>query len=249
MAKLNTKKGLRVSTMKPKTDIVKLQKQVNKLESKLQTGYEKMYLYGSIQDTTVLSNYEVANLSNYNTLAPCFGTSGADYNTVNKWYSKKIHLDIIIDLGNEPDNVSMTIFVVKLKKDTNLYDKSTGAMVTLSATNNYIQNTLNDKSQVYINPKDFKIVFVDDILVGNNGVAIGTSTGPGNDELKGHYRKRISWKTGFYSSNPDGNLQALTCDPDPTHQYYFLLFNNNLGADLQYPTYSLQVLHEIDVPV
>lgn len=246
-ANSNSKK--KVSIAKPNTNVVKLQKQVNKITKSLTSTYENHYMYGNFSNAVVTGDYAYQNLCNYATLAPCFGTVGNDYNFVNKFKAKELQMDIVLTNGNEMDLMFCTYYIVTLKNEaTSLYDKNTGA-ITLSKPANYVTNGIAGYSQALLNPKDFTIHYSKQVTLGNNSVAAMGATGAGNDDLKGIYRKHLSFKVNQVGRNPDGNMVGLACNQEASKQWYILFFNDNSGVDLTYPVMDINIVWKIEVAV
>lgn len=242
-------KSKKVAIAKSNTAVVKLQKQINKINKALKTTYETMYLYGNFSNTTVSTDYAYQNLCNYSTLAPCFGTAGNDYNFVNQFMARKLELDVAITAGSEPNNIYMTVYLVTLKSAaTSLYSKTTGVL-TLASPANYVTNAVAGISQAMINPKDFNIHYKRRIVIGNNAQAIGAPSGAGNDFVQGTWRKKINVTMKQMVKNPDGNVVSLTCNQEASKQWYLLVFNDNNTVDLEYPYLYINAVWTIDVPV
>lgn len=242
-----SKKPVKKVNIKAKnTNVVKLQKEINAITKAMKKTYETHHLYGSFTNGGVSLPYAFVNLSNWNTLAPCYGTVASDYNLLNRFFSKKFELDMYFVYSNEPNNTTMSLYIVSLKKDTNVYNKSTGGLsLTLNA--DYIDNiAFSGYSQALLNPKVFNIHWKKRIILGNNNVAIGAPTGTGAGDVKNAYRVYAKVNTKKMITNPEGNVQALTCSQDPTHQYYLLVMNDNIGTDLEYPGYNILLHHEIE---
>lgn len=238
--KYGAKKGL----------LTKMVKDIKTLKKNVRVAYTKHYLYGSFTSTEAgfTFPYWAQNLCNFNTLAPCFGTNETDINGNSHWKWDKMELDLIISANTEKDNMYLTCHVVSLKKDSNLYSKTSGNLFTLTNVVNYINNGISGLSQTSINPDDFTIHYTKRIILGNNSIAGYAPTGTGAGNVKNVVRKKITIYPNTVIKNPDGNVRALTCNQSEAQQYFLIIFNDNSNVDIETPLASLNVLHTIRVP-
>lgn len=103
-----------VPKKKAKTTVKDLSKKVTKLAKQLKEGTEIQHLYGSYI-STIATDYYALNLCNYVNLVGCFGSTGNDYNFVNKWKSNYFVLDLLLYSASEPANVTVSAYIVSLK--------------------------------------------------------------------------------------------------------------------------------------
>lgn len=243
-----TSRTPRVSVKPKSTAPVKLQKQINKIVRRLPRAMDTHYLYGNFGGASITAPYYVQGLNIWQTLAPCFGTSAIDLTEISSLFWKRLEMDLVIYANNEPANLYISAFVVSLKKHTNLYNRSTGAMNLLNTPNNYVNNAIAGTSQALLNPNDFNIHWRKRIILGNNGQAIPAASGPGSGDVKMYYRTKINIYPNCTVKNPDGNLITLLANADETHQYYLLIFNENSSLDLESPSFALNTLLTIQTP-
>lgn len=246
--KLTKKYTFKKKTNSSKPVVKSLVTQVAKIKKQLKQGTEIQHLYGSYS-TTVAADYYALNLCNYNALVGCFGSSGNDYNFVNKWKSNYFLIDLMLNANNEPNDVNMSLYIVSLKDSASrLYDKASGVL-TLASVNDYIMNTASSLAQTLVNPKEFNVHWSKKLIIGNNNIAGFAPTGTGDDTVKNTYRKLIKIRTGHMVYNPISDVKSLTCDQDPSKQYYLLVFNDNIATDVESPSINVTLMHSITVAV
>lgn len=243
----NTKK---VKITKKDTPVIKLQKQVNSITNKMKQTYSRNFAYGSFSNTAVVGPYVAVNLLNFGSIVGCFGTTTNDFNTCNSLIMKKIEIDILLQNGSEIDNMYCQFFIVKLKKDSGLYNKTTGILNSLVVPTNYVINALGGQSQAYVSPNDFTVVYSKKVILGNNGIAGNATSGTGQSSsgAVNTFRTRKSITMNKLYKNPDGNVRDLACSQDPTGQYYAILFNENSSIDLENPQMQMNWVWTFDTP-
>lgn len=239
-----------------KKGITALTRVVNKLKRQIPAALTKHYLYGSFTTTAngFVSPYWSQNLCNFNTLQPCFGTGTTDVNGNNHWKLDKIDIDIILNNNTEPLNLYLNMFIVSLKKGSNLINSATGNLIDLTggttpvSTNHYVSNAVSNLTQIYLNPDEFEIHFRKRLVLGNNNISNYVATGAGNDDVKGTYRKKWTLYPNCNVKNPIGNVKDMIYNTNEAHQYYIIIFNDNSNVDLETPVGYINCLYTIRVP-
>lgn len=227
----------------------KLAKKVNRIAKAVKEGVETVYLNAN-GSNTLSTNFLGINLCDWSTQSPVFDDDPTEsaYARCNKFTWKSMKLDLIYDCNNEYENVDLTTFIVSVKDEASkIYDKATGVL-TLTSGLDYKRNSATSNSgQVYLNPKVFNIHYVKRSIIGNNSQ---NPTTAGNSTEMKYIRRRIAikLKVNKICKNPYGDIDLLTCNPDPSKQYYLLVFNNNLATDLQYPLLDWNLLNTIICP-
>jgi len=181
----------------------------------------------------------------FNTMAPLWGYSSTDVNTVDKAYLNSKDVYVSVRQNNEPNLIRYTMFLVSLKDegaDTTTFDPATGALTLASGT--HYTNIASD--QVRVSPRFFNIHAMRRFTMGYEGTA-----GPTADTLS---ERRFVFKIKPKSKmivNPKGNVfanAAFTFPKDPSQNYWVLLFNDNAGADLENNRLDISVIDHFAIP-
>jgi hypothetical protein len=207
-----------------KATVTTLARRINRVSRMAKRGSTAIQMYKVITSTNLLSNFNYFSIMDYINYTPIFGASGLDFNNANKITHKKTTMDFLFDYGNETDNIDITCFLVQLKAlANNAYDKTNGI---LSMTNGqeYIIPSSALSNLVTLNPKMFNVLKTKRFRLGNNGVAIGTSTAQGINSTA----KKFKWVLNVNKiiGSATGNVQQQYASQSPTNQYYVLIFNN-----------------------
>jgi len=233
-------KGVSRLTKAKPTAITTLAKAVKSIQLKMK---RKTILlnYGTQSDNQNLSSqYDVIKLSNYSGWSAIFGAAANDAEA-NKMVHKSFGIDMYFDANSETDPTHFTVFLVSLKDGIRgaAFNNSTG---NLSLSNNvdYYQNY----GFTLLNKKSFNIHGVRRFTLGNNGVGLGSSTAQtqyGTD-------RRIYMKASCNKTveNVNGDWKSLDCSPDPSDNYYILIFNDNGILDAAYPRLRTNIVHTIE---
>lgn len=241
-AKRYPRKGATVLRLvkRPNTAITTLAKAVKSIQSKMKRK-TIMLTYGQQFDNSLLSgDVDQFKLSNYTSWSPIFGTSAND-GTQNKTIHKSFGLDMYFNSNSETDPINFTVFVVSLKDDFKAGGfNNTNGTLSLSNFVDYYSN----QGLVLLNKKNFNIHGVRRFTLGNNGVGLGSSTAQtqyGTD-------RRIYMKVRCNKTivNAIGDWSALQCSPDPSDNYYVLVFNDNGIFDATYPRVRINVVHTVE---
>jgi len=239
-AKRPARKGVSKLLKKPTTAITTLAKAVKSIQLKMKRKVLTLN-YGQQGDNQNLSSqYDVIKLSNYSSWSAIFG-AGANDAEANKMIHKSFGIDMYFDANSETDNTHFTVFLVSLKDSIrgSAFNNSTG---NLSLSNNvdYYQNY----GFTLLNKKSFNIHGVRRFTLGNNGVGLGSSTAQtqyGTD-------RRIYMKASCNKTieNVNGDWKSLDCSPDPSDNYYILIFNDNGFLDATYPRLRTNIVHTVE---
>lgn len=244
------KRGRRTlkKTLKSKSSISKSQSTISSLIKRVNT-IDRRYKYS--QQTILLGNFAsnaalqndfyVFNPMNFNASTLIFGTDSND-TTSNKAYHKSMTLQFRVSLenpaNNEEETVGFTAMLVKLR-DTipdSKYDSATGAL-TMAPNADYYMT----QGQSMINPKYFQIVKKSTFWLSNYGTALNAPSG------QGMLTKQFTWriKPNNYITNPLGDIKSLNAAPDPSKQYFLIIFNNNSQFDAEFPTVSINCVNSL----
>lgn len=228
-------KGLRRMARGRVGKITKLARTVRRLQRRVNTGGEIVNL-GQVIDNVVTADYAEFNITGYSAQNLIFG-SGADDVEQNSVRHISTGLDILVDANTEDDNIVYTAFLVSLKDEAApAMNFSTGFLTLTSGVHYQFLD-----GQVLLNKKYFKIHKYKRLITGNYGTAFGTAsaaTGPTRNQHRFYWKQII----GTRPRNPVGNWNTLACPRDPSQNYFFLLFNNNSGLDLENPRWSLNIV-------
>lgn len=221
------------------TQIKTLALAVKKIQSKMKQK-TIMLNYGQQFDTTVSSDFDQFKLSNYSNWTPIFGANAAD-GEANKMIHKGFGVDIYLNSSSEPDPIQFTVFLVSLKDDMRAagFNNTNGTLSLSSGFDYYTQGGLT-----LLNKANFNIHSVKRCVLGNNGVGLGSSTAQtqyGTDR-----RFYMKAKTNKTVLNSTGNWRDLGCSPDPSDNYYLLVFNDNGILDAQNPRIRINIVHTIE---
>lgn len=219
-------------------------KRVNKIQRSLNQQRQTHYCYHQVGALNLSNDYSSLNLTNYNKLmnsssdsGPLFGSSSFDFDNVNKVIHHSTTVQYTVDVANEVDNVQLTIMVLSLRSNArSLYDPSTSPGSLGIADGPHFRKV---GGMAMVNKQLFKVHYIKNLNIGNNNTAVTSSTAD-----NGLYRLYTGWfkiKPRTYVTNPGivtatGDVDVLYGDLNPTKQYYLVVFNNNSGADSQFPT-------------
>lgn len=226
---------------KPKsTAITTLAKAVKNIQLKMKQK-TIMLNYGQQFDNSLISgDFDQFKLSNYSAWTPIFGASGDD-GTANKMIHKSFGLDMYINANSESDETHFTVFLVSLKDDMRGAGfNNTNGTLSLSSGFDYYQTS----GFTMLNKKNFNIHGIRRFTLGNNGVGLGSSTAQtqyGTDR-----RVYLKMRCNKTVTNSTGNWRDLGCSPDPSDNYYLLVFNDNGIFDATYPRVRINVVHTVE---
>lgn len=211
----------------------KLQKQVNKDHQILH--------YGQNFSTGVTADYTAIKLCNFVNWNDIFGQQGGNDDVDNTIYHQNMLIDMYLTLENtvnEPDTTQFSIFIVSLKDAIgNSYNNVTGDITLQPNYHYYINGGL-----VILNKQVMKIHYAHRCVLSNHGQALSISsaqTQAGTD-----WRKYISMKMPNKKiHSPYQDWKTINCPPDPSDNYYLLIFNDNSAIDLQNPKIQVSTVH------
>lgn len=245
------KKTLTKKYQKTKANVATLAKKVDNIAKKQKQGYQWIAMGNRYYDDLVARPFAQYNLINYLNCKLIFGTGANDVQSNNSWYHSSTDIDLCLELGNEEDNVTFSLYIVKLKDECSKKLNTTTGVLTLTTDIDYSSNDIvADGYQVFLNPALFDVKWSKRITIGNNSAQPVVASGIGykNESLCTYYRTHIKLPIGKYMTNPNGDVQQLACLPDVGKNYYLLAFNDNQGGDTEYPIIKLNMVHHIKVP-
>lgn len=229
-----------------KTSVVKkvatLSRQVKKLNK---VSYDKVQMqisgFNNTAVTTPYYQYHINNLTQ--SWAPMFGYDANDVSTVNKMYVNSYKVDARLKQASEADLIWYTAFIVSLKDDgadSTTFDPATGQL-TLTVNTHY--NLLGAAGKAFLNPRFFNIHSYKRFSMGGRA---GDQSNPVQRDLSFTIVPKQKMVT-----NPKGNIfgvGGLSFPKDPSKNYYLLLFNDDLGSDLQYNEITIGGMATIAIP-
>lgn len=220
------------------TAVTHLAKAVKSLQYAVNT--KKVLLnYGDKRDYTFLSgNVDQFPLTNYTNWTSIFGVSGND-NEANKMIHKSMGIDMYFNSQSETDPINFTIMIVSLK-DQYIGLNNTSGVLSLVETVDYHQQD----ALAMVNKKSFNIHYVKRFTLSNNGVGLGSSTAQTQYGTDRRFYTKIRCNKSV--ENPRGDWKGLACSPDPSDNYYLLVFNDNSIADATYPRLRYNVVHTVE---
>jgi len=235
-----TRTSSKKSVSKKVTDLVRTVKKLTSI------SYDKIQMqllpssYASV--TQPYYQYHVNNLTSNWT--PIFGYDTADISAANKMYVNSYKVDARLTQDSEADLIWYTMFVVSLKDDgadSTTFDPATGQ---LTLTDNIHYNRAPTNGKVIVNPRFFNIHKYKRFYMGGRS---GDQSAPVTRDLSFTIVPKQKLVT-----NPKGNIfnatSGLAFPKDPSKNYYFLLFNDDLGTDLQVNKIVLGGIANIAVP-
>lgn len=216
-------------------------KRVKSLENKVRTltKHEKVWgTYKYAVSYSLTSPFQTIKLMDPSVWGATFGNPSIVENT-NQFNLNSITLNMSITPGNEMGLIDMTIFIVSARKENaaKVLQESSSATSLISNTD-YIQDSygtgtiLNlDRWKVHAMRKVYTRKYYD---------------GEG-DEIPTPTRRltfKIPWKTPLKSGtgNWRSTITALA-DINPSRQLYVLVFNNNSGLNLGFPSVYTNTLY------
>jgi len=210
---------------------------IKKLEAK--NKMDTVYLnYGNVFSQLLTGPYHVFHLTNTNSWISIFGTDAND-GEGNKITYKGLGMDLYFRSFTETQNVTFTVFLVSI---TDLigqnFNVATGA---LGLTNGF--HYYDQAGQVLLNKKCFNIHAKRRFQLGNNGTALTTPSA----QMQYGTEKRMYFKVkkNQVFQNPYGDWKDIQAQLDPNKNMYLLVFQNNGGADADYPAVDINVVHTV----
>jgi len=238
-AKRPAKGGKGVSRLlkKPTTAITTLAKAVKSIQRKMKAK-TIMLNYGHKVDYQLLSsNVDYFLLSNYSVWNGIFG-AGANDSEANKFIHKSMGIDMYFNSQSETDQINFTVMIVSLKNRKQGFN--TNGSITLTENIDYHQQD----ALAMVNKNNFNIHFLKRFTLGNNGVGLGSSTAQTQYGTDRRFYAKITCNKSV--ENSSGDWKSLACSPDPSDNYYLLVFNDNGLLDATYPRMRFNVVHTVE---
>lgn len=186
-----------------------------------------------IAPSNLSQNFGAWHLNPIASSSPIFGSGPNDVHR-NQARHISLVLDVAFRAGNEADGSNLTAYIVSLKNDCkdSLFDSKTGTLSLVALEDYEILN-----GAAFINPRVFTIHKRWSILFPHAG-SVTTSAW---DTL---FKRRI-WKSKprNYIKNERGDWGDLAFPQKPSHNYFLIVFNDNLVGDLAWPTVEFNVLN------
>jgi len=238
MRKVALKKGVKSLAKGKSSAIQTLAKEVKALKAANKAEHQYLQYGQSEARINIIQDYVALNLCNYAVGAPIFGADADDDNNY-KIVHQNFKMDCYLALENvinEPDTTTFTMYLVSLKDEIgiNVFNSFTGALILTPNLHYY-----NLNGQVLLNPKMFNIKKKIKKVLTNHGQALGIASAQTQDGT--NCRFMVSYSPRQTITNIAGDWKALQSSVDPSKQWYFLIFSDNVSGDLQSPgfTYSL----------
>lgn len=220
------------------TAITTLAKAVKSIQLKMKQKTVMLNFGEKIDYSNLSSNVDIFPLSKFSNWNPIFGT-GANDTEANKCIHKSFGIDMRFEANSETDATNFTIFIVSLK-DNVVGFNNTSAGLSLTSDLDYHQ----EDALAMVNKKSFNIHYVKRFTLGNNGVGLGSSTAQTQYGTDRRFYTRIRCNKSI--TNPHGDWKSLTCSPDPSDNYYLLIFNDNGILDATYPRVRCNIVHTVE---
>lgn len=207
--------------------VAALSRSVNKLNK---ISYDKVSLImgQKTNDSVTLPFYQYSLTNGMNTWGAVFGDNSTDIANTSKMMVNSYSLDVRLNQDNEADRITYTAYIVSLRDqgaDASTFDPLNGNLVM---TDNIHYVSMNQNGRVFVNRKFFNIHHMKRFTMGGRP---GDQSSPETRDLS----FRVYPKNKLIE-NPRGNIfgsGGLTYPRDPSQNYFFLLFNDDSGADLQ----------------
>lgn len=179
----------------------------------------------------------------------CFNTAGVTPTATRqnlKLYSQ--YVDVILEPGNEEDILIHTLFLIKLRNDEGIAQRTyndTSAMSSMTVNEDYVSNSQRDGAQVWLNPERYTIINRWEMHTcgdekieptpGASGIIQNMSGAINRWGFKINYGGRHLKVTGESTTLP--NLQYN--DMPPEDKYFLIAFSDNSVLDLENPLLSV----------
>lgn len=233
------RKGVSRLTKAKPTAINTLAKAVKSIQSKMRKK-TIMLNYGQQFDKELSQDVDIFKLSNYSNWTAIFGTNANDAHAKTMIH-KGFGIDMYLNSSTEPNSVQFTVFLVSLKDEARgfAFNNTNGNLSLSSGVDYYAQNGL-----VLLNKHSFNIHAIRRCVLGNNGVGLGSSTAQTQYGTDRRYYFKI--RTSKKVQNQGGDWKDLDCSPDPSDNYYLLIFNDNGILDAEWPRARINVVHTVE---
>jgi len=233
-------KGVSRLTKAKPTAITTLAKAVKSIQLKMKRKTLTLNYGENVSNALLSSQLDIFPLTNYSDWNGIFGASSDDA-TANSMIHKGFGIDMLFDAGSETDQINFTVFLVSLKDDIRggAFNRTTGALSLTDSVDYYTYQGFS-----MLNKKCFNIHSVKRFTLGNNGVGLGSSTAQTQYGTDRRFYTKITCNKSI--TNPHGDWKQLNCSPDPSDNYYLLVFNDNGILDAQYPRLRMNVVHTVE---
>lgn len=223
--------------------VAALSRQVRTLQKKVSNVSQIENFKMIVSGDSLSSPYYAYNLSRFGDWSLLFpSTTTALTNVRNSMYWKKTNIDLYIthkSLNDEEEPVQYTVMIVRRKKEAG---SSTQGLTDLTLNADVDYSAINGKA--YMNLKKWTVVYSRRFVLGGEFYNATADTSLASGE-SGYKRLQISFTPKCKVVNPDGGWKNLTNPPDPTDQFYLLVFNDNSVADLESPQMDISAIHTV----
>lgn len=193
----------------------------------------------------------VVPLTSYVNMAPTFGTIVGDLTGKPKCFHRKVGIDMIVDLNNEKDRVTFTVFVVSLKARMAPFWNSQTGVLTLTQDQHYSYLS----GMTMVNKDFFNIHKIKRFATGNNGALPGAGTANmgyypivmDDQRLRHRFYMKVLIKKQVFNSL--GDWKDLAQNPVCARNYFILFFNDNSYLDGENPYLAYNMVHSIQTAV
>ena len=195
---------------------------------------------------TLSSTGSLVPLTRYDNLTPVFGNAPEPKESARH---VSVGMDVRFDMANEVDPVRYTVFIVSLKDIISPAWNSTTGNVTLIADEHY---SLVD-GMAMLNKEYFNIHKIKRFSTGNDGYSVNANfpnlgfvnNVPGEQGMRRQHRFYMKQKINKIVKDAGGSWVSLQTNPDPSRNFYMIIFNNNSALDLQNPTFEFHGIHTL----
>lgn len=235
-----------------KSAIAKVATAVKRIQRKMRTQTDTINFQQAAASDIPGSTPVQFALSNYSTYQAIFGTTANDFQS-NKMIHKSFAMQCRVSLNSvtpEDDTVSFSAFLVRLKDEMASSINFSNGTLNLQPGIHYAQlgtasivDANPSTGMVMLNKKYFDIIKYKRFTLTNNSQPLGTSTAQTQDGTDIEWYWKV--KPNVTVRNPAGNWALMNISPDPSDNYFYLLFHNNTLLDLESPFFSVNAVHTV----
>lgn len=228
-----------------------IKRRLRKVERAVRESTQIVALKQTYGATSLASYVNVFPLTNYTQMTPTFGITAADLAEKPKAFHRKVGIDCVLDMANEKDTITYTIFIVSLKSKMMPFVNQVSGTLTLTLDTHF--SFLNGMAMV--NKDYFNIHKIKRIATGNHGKYIGDGAPNygyfplNSDDTRIRHRWYMRHTIKAQVSNSIGDWTTLSYNPVIARNHYVLVFNDNSALDAENPVLSMNMVHTLKTAV
>lgn len=190
--------------------------------------------YSYTDQYSLVSPYIARTLTDPVSYTAVFGPTDT-FDARKRWNSLKFSLDFQITVGNEPNIIDYTVFILSLKGTTANTTMMRCGQDLASMQTGLDFEILNGSA--FINPNVYQIHYVKRLSLGVSDVLAGEDFKSKNIyDVQRRYYHKVPWKKMIGSGFQHTAFIDTPKDSIPDHaKLWLVIFNNNL-QDLEFPT-------------